>query len=56
MSFSFFDRGFYDPRLLAGIDPATGLIPFDPPALPPRTPQLDANTLMALLGPPRSWS
>jgi hypothetical protein len=52
MSFSFFDRGFYDPRLLDGIDPATGLIPFDPPALPPRGPQLDANTLMALLGNP----
>jgi hypothetical protein len=52
MSFSFFDRTFYDPRLLDGIDPATGLIPFDPPALPPRSPQLDPTALMALLGNP----
>jgi hypothetical protein len=52
MSFSFLQRGYCDPTLLAGIDPMAGLIPFDPPALPPPSPRLDPNALLAALGPP----
>jgi hypothetical protein len=53
MSGFFFRPGYYyDPSLLAGIDPATGLIPFDPPAAPTPGPQFDPNALLAALGPP----
>jgi hypothetical protein len=50
MSGIFFRPGYYDPSLLDGIDPATGLIPFDPP--PPARPTFDPSALLAALGPP----
>ena len=52
MSGFFFRPDYYDPSLLAGIDPMTGLIPFDLPTPPAPGPQFDPNALLAALGPP----
>jgi hypothetical protein len=47
----FYRPGYYDPSLLAGIDPMTGLIPFDPPTPSAANRGFDPSALLAALGP-----